>query len=67
MAPSVSVMFVDGRAAPTLFAFLKDTRVEKMVSVAPVGGGLCVRRTQTGRDRRRSPSEDSRSPPHAHE
>ena len=34
-------MFGDSRATPAVLSFLMDTRVERMVSLAPRGGGVC--------------------------
>ena len=37
MTPSVRAMFDDQRTIPAVLAFLRDTRVGKMVSLAPRG------------------------------
>ena len=36
-APSVRLMFNDVRAAPAVLSFLRDTRVARMISLAPRG------------------------------
>ena len=46
-APSVRLMFDDVRAAPAVLTFLRDTRVGRVITVAPRGEEREVEETES--------------------
>ena len=59
-APAVRLMFDDGGAAPAVLTFLRDTRVGRMVPLAPREGW---RGEDIGKEAAREEEEDGQGPP----